>query len=241
MKTLILGCACAAFGLANVYGQTPSAAPTVQPKPKAPWELEWAYRSKFHDADMALGAPKAGEQRVVFMGDSITEAWERSDPRFFTNGYIDRGISGQTTAQMLVRFRQDVIALKPVTVVILGGTNDIAQNGGLTTLEAIEENLQSMVELAQVNGIRVELASVLPAFDYPWRKGLEPAEKIFALNRWIEGFCADKHLVYIDYYSPMVDANKGLKAELSQDGVHPNAAGYAIMEPLAKKALAVAP
>jgi lysophospholipase L1-like esterase len=240
MKTLTLVCAFATLGLANGYGQAPAA--VVTPKPKAPWELEWAYRSKYRDADTALGAPKAGEQRIVFMGDSITEAWERSDPAFFTsNDYIDRGISGQTTAQMLVRFRQDVIALKPVAVVILGGTNDIAQNGGLTTLEAIEENLQSMVELAQANGIRVALASVLPAFDYPWRRGLEPAEKIFALNRWIAQFCADKHLVCIDYYSPMVDGNKGLKAELSQDGVHPNAAGYAIMEPLAKKALAVAP
>jgi lysophospholipase L1-like esterase len=239
MKNLLFACGCAALGLANVNGQAPAAAPAVQTKPKAPWELEWAYRSKYHDADAALGAPRPGERRVVFMGDSITEAWERSDPGFFSsNDYIDRGISGQTTAQMLVRFRQDVIALKPVTVVILGGTNDIAQNGGLTTLEAVEENIQSMVELAQGNGIRVVVASVLPALDYPWRKGLEPAEKIYALNAWIKAFCAEKHLVYIDYYSPMVDANKGMKAELSKDGVHPNAAGYAIMEPLAKEALA---
>lgn len=237
MKLLVIGCACAALGLSNGFGQGPS--PTPAPKPKEPWELEWAYRSKYRDADRALGMPASGEQRVVLMGDSITENWGKSDPAFFTlNGYVDRGISGQTTAQMLVRFRQDVIALKPVAVVILGGTNDIAENGGKTTLEDIEENLQSMVELAQLHGIRVVLASVLPAIDYPWRRGLQPAEKIYALNRWIEAFCADKHLRYIDYYSPMADGNKGMKPELSQDGVHPNAAGFAIMEPLVKKALA---
>jgi lysophospholipase L1-like esterase len=218
MKRLIVGCACAALGIANGFGQAPT--PAATPKPKAPWTLEWAYLSKYRDADAALGLPAAGERRVVFMGDSITEDWGKSDPGFFTsNGYVDRGIGGQTTSQMLVRFRQDVIALKPVAVVILGGTNDIAENGGKTTLEAIEENLQSMVELAQVNGIRVVLASVLPAIDYPWRRGLQPAEKIVALNRWIEAFCADKHLVYIDYYSSMAGADKGLRPELSKDGV----------------------
>jgi lysophospholipase L1-like esterase len=138
---------------------------------------------------------------------------------------------------MLVRFRQDVIQLKPAVVVILGGTNDIAQNGGITTLEAIEENLQSMVELARLNGIRVVVASVLPALDYPWRRGLQPADKISALNQWIEGFCLRNHLVYLDYYSAMVDGAHGLRPELSKDGVHPNGAGYSVMEPLAEKAI----
>jgi lysophospholipase L1-like esterase len=139
---------------------------------------------------------------------------------------------------MLVRFRQDVIDLKPASVVILGGTNDIAENGGKTTLEAIEQNIQSMAELAQVNGIRVVLSSVLPAYDYPWRTGLEPADKIYALNQWMEEFCAEKHLVYLDYYPDMVDTRRGMRADLSADGVHPNPAGYGIMEPLADAAIA---
>jgi lysophospholipase L1-like esterase len=170
------------------------------------------------------------------MGDSITEGWDKLDHAFFVRtGFIDRGISGQTTSQMLVRFRQDVIMLKPSVVVILGGTNDIAQNGGLTTLEAIEENLQSMAELARANRIRVVFSSVLPAFDYPWKPGLEPAEKIAALNRWIADYCARNKIVYVDYYSPMADGRKGLKAALSGDGVHPTAEGYAVMEPLAEQ------
>jgi len=150
---------------------------------------------------------------------------------------VNRGISGQTTSQMLVRFRQDVINLGPSAVVILGGTNDIAQNGGVTTLEAIEQNLQSMAELARVNHIRVVLSSVLPVFDYPWRRGLEPADKIVELNRWISAYCSRNNLVYLDYYSPMVDGRRGLRAEYSIDGVHPNSAGFAVMEPLAEKAI----
>jgi len=150
---------------------------------------------------------------------------------------VNRGIGGQTTSQMLVRFRQDVIWLRPAAVVILGGTNDIAENGGITTLEAIEENLQSMVELARSNRIHVVLASVLPALDYPWRPGLQPADKISALNRWIEAFCAKNHLVYLDYYTAMVDGKRALRPELSNDGVHPTSAGYAVMEPLAEGAI----
>jgi lysophospholipase L1-like esterase len=240
MKSFLLGFAVAALGAANGLSQTPTPSAAVeQPKPKAPWELEWAYLSKYHDANLELPALAPGQKRVVFLGDSITEAWGKADPGFFAgNSYVDRGIGGQTTSQMLVRFRQDVIELKPAAVVILGGTNDIAENGGKTTLEAIEENLQSMVELARVNGIRVVLASVLPAFDYPWRRGLKPADKIYALDQWIEAYCAEKHLVYLDCYPSMVDGRRGLRPELSEDGVHPNAAGYAIMEPMAEKAVA---
>ena len=206
--------------------------------PKKPWELEWAYLSKYRDANAELGMPSAGERRVVFMGDSITEGWIKLDPQFFSrNGYLDRGIGGQTTSQMLVRFRQDVIMLRPSVVVILGGTNDIAQNGGQTTLEAIEENLQSMVELARVNHIRVVLCSVLPAIDFPWRMGLEPAPKIAALNDWISAFCSRNGVVYADYYRAMVDGRKAMRAELGIDGVHPNPAGYAVMDPMAEMAV----
>jgi lysophospholipase L1-like esterase len=230
LTVLLLSASCA-------LAQTPpSAAPT--PAPKKPWELEWAYLSRYRDANAELGMPAAGEHRVVFMGDSITEGWLKLDPQFFSrNGYVDRGISSQTTSQMLVRFRQDVIMLRPSVVVILGGTNDIAQNGGQTTLEAIEENLQSMVELARANGIRVVLCSVLPAIDFPWRKGLEPAPKIAALNNWIAAYCGRNGVVYADYYTPMVDGSQAMKAGLGIDGVHPNPAGYGVMDPLAEKAI----
>jgi lysophospholipase L1-like esterase len=219
----------------SCLAQPPASGPTPAASRK-PWELEWAYLSKYRDADLALGSPAVGERRVVLMGDSITEGWDKLDHAFFVRtGYVDRGISGQTTSQMLVRFRQDVIMLKPSVVLILGGTNDIAQNGGQTTLEAVEDNLQSMAELAKANGIRVVLSSVLPAFDFPWRTGLHPAEKVAALNGWIADYCARNKLVYIDYYSPMVDGRKGLKAPLTSDGVHPTAEGYAIMDPLAEQ------
>ena len=168
------------LGAASALAQTPTPTKTVdKPKARAPWELEWAYLSKYHDADARLGPPGPGESRVVFYGDSITEYWGTLDGGFFAaKPYVNRGIGGQTTSQLLVRFRQDVLGLRPAAVVILGGTNDIAQNGGMTTVEAIEENLQSMVELARVNRIRVVLASVLPALDYPWRPGLKPRDKI---------------------------------------------------------------
>lgn len=226
------------LGAASALAQTPTPTKTVdKPKARAPWELEWAYLSKYHDADARLGPPGPGESRVVFYGDSITEYWGTLDGGFFAaKPYVNRGIGGQTTSQLLVRFRQDVLGLRPAVVVILGGTNDIAQNGGMTTVEAIEENLQSMVELARVNRIRVVLASVLPALDYPWRPGLKPRDKITDLNRWIERFCQLNGLVYLDYYSAMADANGALRPELTKDGVHPNRAGYLIMEPLAEKA-----
>ncbi len=221
------------------FAQAPAPPVATQPaKARPPWELEWAYLSKYHDADAKLGDPGPAEQRIVFMGDSITEGWGTTDGRFFSGRpYVNRGISGQTTSQMLVRFRQDVIALKPAAVVILGGTNDIAQNGGLTTVEAIEDNLKSMVELAQVHRIRVILASVLPTLDYPWRRGLEPRDKISALNRWMAEFCGRNNLGYLDYYSAMADENLAMKSGLSMDGVHPTDAGYRVMEPMAEEAI----
>jgi lysophospholipase L1-like esterase len=187
----------------------------------------------FKEADAMLGAPKSGEDRVVFMGDSITEIW-KLDEAFPGKPYVNRGISGQTTPQMLVRFRQDVIDLKPKVVVILGGTNDIAGNTGPMTLEQTEGNLASMAELAAANGIRVVLCSVLPAFDYHWAPGLQPAPKIAQVNAWIKNFAAQKGYVYVDYYSAMKDDRGGLPATLSKDGVHPLPAGFAVMTPLAE-------
>ena len=168
---------------------------------------------------------------MVFMGDSITEGWHLSDS-FPAKPFINRGISGQTTPQMLVRFRQDVIDLQPKVVVILAGTNDIAGNTGPETLEQVEENLASMADLAHANGIRVVLCSILPAFDYPWQPGLTPAPKIDMINAWLRGYAMAKGYVYVDYHSAMKDERDGLPANLSKDGVHPLPAGYAVMAPL---------
>jgi lysophospholipase L1-like esterase len=200
---------------------------------------DWASLARYRDANVQLGPPKPGERRVVFYGNSITDAWARYFPTMFPNEpYVGRGISGQTTPQMLVRFRQDVIALEPAVVVILAGTNDIAGNTGPSTLAMIEDNLMSMVELAKANGIGVVLSSVLPAYDYPWRPGLEPAQKIVALNDWMEDYATTHDVVYLDYHTAMADERQGLPSELSKDGVHPNEAGYRIMAPLAERAIA---
>lgn len=202
---------------------------------------DWPNLAKYRDANAALGAPNVGEERVVFMGNSITEGWAPLFAKQFPGKpYIGRGISGQTTPQMLVRFRQDVIALKPAVVVILAGTNDIAGNTGPSSLEMIEDNLASMAELATANGIRVVLSSVLPVWDYPWKPGLEPAQKIVTLNAWIKSYCASHGCVYLDYHSAMADSRGGMRAELANDGVHPNEAGYALMAPLAEAAIAKA-
>ena len=196
--------------------------------------LDWPWLDRFKEADLALAPPAQGENRVVFMGDSITQGWRIEGPTgsFPGKPYINRGISGQTTPQMLLRFRQDVIALKPKVVVILAGTNDIAGNTGPMTLEQSEDNLASMAELAAVNHIRVVLCSVLPAFDFPWRPGLAPAPQVLALNAWMKAYAEEKGHVYVDYHSAMKDERDGLPATLSTDGVHPLAAGYAVMTPL---------
>jgi acyl-CoA thioesterase I len=209
---------------------------------------DWAFLAKFREADLSLPPAQPGETRVVFMGDSITEAWgmkatatSPSRGEFFPGKpYINRGISGQTAPQMLVRFRQDVILLKPKVVVLLAGTNDIAENTGKETLEEIGNNIASMSELARANGIRVVLCSVLPASDFHWHKGLDPAPKIKALNAWIKEYAAKHSFVFVDYYSPMANSEGGLKGELSPDGVHPNKAGYDLMAPLAESGIAEA-
>jgi lysophospholipase L1-like esterase len=191
----------------------------------------------------ADNAKLTGETKVVFMGDSITDAWIKRSPKYFADNptYVDRGISGQTTPQMLIRFRPDVIALKPKVVVILAGTNDIAGNTGPITLEMIEDNLKSMAELAKANGIKVVMSSVMPVCDYirPQTERRPPA-KIVALNEWIKNYVDQNNLVYLDYYSAMLDDQKMFKKEITYDGLHPNEAGYAIMEPLADQAIAAA-
>jgi lysophospholipase L1-like esterase len=214
------------------------AAPTRSPEEER-LHTDWAYLARYAKANAELPAPKAGEKRVVFYGNSITEGWARFFPTQFPNKpYVDRGISGQTTPQMLVRFRQDVVRLKPRVVVILAGINDIAGNTGPSTLEMIEDNLASMTQLAKANGIRVVLSSVLPAYDFPWRPGLEPAPKVKALNAWLKDFARREKVVYLDYYTAMADERGGLRGDLGSDGVHPNEKGYLIMAPLAEKAIA---
>jgi lysophospholipase L1-like esterase len=176
--------------------------------------------------------------RVVFMGNSITEHWLKQRPDFFNSKkYINRGISGQTTPQMLLRFRQDIINLKPQIVVILAGINDIAENTGKYSLEATSGNIFSMCELAKQNNIKVIICSVLPAFDFPWRHGLEPAQKVIELNNTLKSYAKTNKLFYVDYYSPMVNDQLGLQDQLGTDGVHPNEAGYAIMEPIIEAAI----
>lgn len=203
---------------------------------------DWPNLARYRDANAQVPAPAANEQRVVFMGDSITDGWGRQHGQFFPGKpYINRGISGQTTPQMLIRFRPDVIDLKPQVVVILAGTNDIAGNTGPTTLDAIEENLMSMVESAKFHNIHVVLASLLPVCDYiKPQTNRRPPEKIIALNAWMKDYAQKNGLVYLDYYSAMLDDKKMFKQDLTYDGLHPNAAGYEVMGPLAEKAIAAA-
>lgn len=197
--------------------------------------------SHYAAANASLPAPKANEQRVVFMGNSITEGWLLTDPSFFADKpYINRGISGQTTNQMVLRFRQDVIDLKPAVVVLLAGTNDIAENQGPTTLEAIFKNITSMADMAKTNGIRMIICSVLPVYDYPWRPGLQPAEKILKLNQMLYEYCQAENLIYVDYHTPMSDDRHGLQYRYGEDGVHPNLEGYRCMEPLVEAAISKA-
>ena len=199
---------------------------------------DWPNLGRYKDDNAKLGLPAAGEKRVVFMGNSITEGWINTDGAFFKeNKYINRGIGGQTTPQMLVRFRADVVNLKPKVVVILAGTNDIAGNTGPSTPEMIENNLSSMADLAKANGIKVIMCSILPVYDYPWKPGLQPAEKIIALNTWMKEYAAKNGHIYVDYWAPMADERKGMKAAYAKDGVHPTIEGYKVMEPIVQQAI----
>ena len=198
---------------------------------------DWAQLGQYRDENRRLPPPSAARPRVIFLGDSLTESWDLAGLRLDQAEVLNRGISAQTTPQMLVRFRQDVVELKPAVVHILAATNDLAGNTGPTTLGAIEDNLSSMVEAAEANHIRVVLASVLPALDFPWRPGLQPAARIVALNDWMRAYARRRNLVYADYYSALVDSQRGFKAELADDGVHPNRAGYAVMSPIARESI----
>lgn len=202
-------------------------------------ETDWANLKRFSKANAIVEAPGKKECRVVFMGNSITEKWATRDSMFWQGKpYINRGISGQVTSQMLLRFRPDVLDLHPKVVVILAGTNDIAQNKGPIKLEQIAGNIFSMVELAQANKIKVVLCSVLPAVKYNWRKEIKPADQIPQLNTLLEAYADEHKISYIDCYSPMVNESKGLKKEYSPDGVHPNYEGYQLMGPMFDKAIA---
>jgi lysophospholipase L1-like esterase len=253
---IVAAVSCGLLAPANLMPQQPAAVPESKAPPQPapapgktqsghPADAYWTAHdqqlltdfgglARFKQADSKLPAPAAGENRVVFMGDSITEGWHFEGPEgsFPAKPYINRGISGQTSPQMLVRFRQDVIELQPKVVVILAGTNDLAGNTGPMTLEQTEDNLASMSDLATANHIRVVLCSVLPAYDFPWHPGLEPAPKIVALNAWMKSYAAEKGYVYVDFHSAMKDQRDGLPPTLSKDGVHPLPAGYAIMGPL---------
>ncbi|MDO1514629.1 SGNH/GDSL hydrolase family protein [Maribacter confluentis] len=199
---------------------------------------DWADLNRFKEANNNLPEISDNENRIVFMGNSITIGWLNSRPEFFKGKpYVNRGISGQTTPQMLIRFRQDVIDLNPKAVVLLAGTNDIAGNTGPSTIAMIMDNIKGMAEIATSNDIKVILTSTLPAYDYPWKPGLEPAEKIIALNKLIKEYCDDKGHIYVDYFSAMADEKNGLPKKYAEDGVHPTVEGYKIMEPLVEAAI----
>jgi lysophospholipase L1-like esterase len=180
---------------------------------------------------------KGAHPTVVFMGDSITEGWGVGDPSLFTHGVVDRGISGQTSPQMLVRFYQDVVALHPLAVHIMAGTNDVAGNTGPSSPDDFKNNIRAMVDLATANHIRVVLASILPAERFSWRPEIQPVEQIRQLNAWLRQFTVQHHLIYADYYSSLTTSSSAFRPELSNDGVHPNSAGYAAMRPIADAAL----
>jgi len=242
--TLLAQCA-SAPGPGASAAPAPAVAGAAPPSAAAPnaadvrLRNDWAFLERYRQANAALAAPAPGENRVVFYGNSITAGWARYfDKEFPGKPYIGRGISGQTTPQMLVRFRQDVVALHPAVVVILAGTNDIAGNTGPSTLEMIEDNFASMTEIAQANHIRVVLSSVLPVYDYPWRPGLQPVPKIAALNAWLRSYATAHGATYLDYFSSLADERQGMKSNLASDGVHPTEAGYEVMAPLAERAIA---
>lgn len=257
MYRLVIGFCLLVAGAAITVAQTtapdsndPCAAAKAQVTRLETRLKDWPALGRYHDDNSKVKAPARNEQRVVFMGDSITDAWD--DPKYggFFPGkpYIDRGIGGQTTPQMLIRFRPEVISLQPKVVVILAGTNDIAGNTGPMTLAAVEDNLTSMAELARANKIRVVLSSLLPISDYEKtkegkpiiRSGQRPPEQIKALNEWMKKYAAANGAVYLDYYSAMADEKGFLKDELSEDGLHPNQKGYEVMAPLAERAIAAA-
>ena len=199
---------------------------------------DWPQLARYRDENSKLGPPAPGQHRVVFMGDSITDMWGRGHGKFFPDQpWINRGIGGQTTPQMLVRFQQDVLALHPEAVVILAGINDIAGNTGPESVSAIEDNFRSMVMLATAAHVRVVLSSILPAARFPWHPGIDPRDEVAALNTWLQRYAAEQRLVYLDYFPALAGPDRGMRPEFAQDGIHPTDAGYAVMEPLARAAV----
>ncbi len=241
MKTHLIAALLAATIVAPASAQS---TPTAEQKSQ--WEREWEERLhtdfgylKRYQADNAALRPTPGAPRIVMMGDSITQGWFDMVPAFFTPGRIGRGIGGQTTTQMLLRFRQDVIDLKPAVVQIMAGTNDIAGNTGPMTPEQTQANIMSMAELARAHGIRVIFASIPPADGFPWRPGLDTAPKIAAMNAWLKDYARKTGNTYADYWSVLHDG-QALRASMTYDGVHPNKAGYAAMAPVADAAFKAA-
>ncbi|WP_431294316.1 GDSL-type esterase/lipase family protein [Pedobacter sp. P26] len=192
---------------------------------------DWAALTKYQKENERLQSPKRKEKRIVFLGSSIFEFWKQKDPEYFSrNAYVDRGISGQISPQLLIRFRQDVINLKPKAVIILAGSNDIAGNTGHVTIDKIMDNIKSMAELARLHRIKVILCKYLPVYEYPWNKQIKAADIIVDLNEMIETYAKERNYTILDYWTPLVDERKGQRPELTVDGVHPNLAGYKIME-----------
>lgn len=199
---------------------------------------DWANLARYRDYNELVRSKTLASNRVVFVGNSITEGWVNISPAFFSeNNFVGRGISGQTTPQMLLRFQEDVIKLKPAAVVILAGTNDLAENTGPSSNEMIQDNLAAMAELAKSHGIEVILSSILPVYDYPWSPGLNPAERIVAINSWMKNYCVENRFVYLDYFSATADERNGFMERYTTDGVHCSKEGYNLMENLALPAI----
>jgi lysophospholipase L1-like esterase len=252
MKRNPASCAALVFAfllpLAAIAQQSPPAIPTTgfagldqyRASRIAVFTDDFGQLARYRDANTQLGPPKAGEDRVVFFGDSITDIWKLED-YFPGKPYINRGIGGQTTPQMLVRYRQDVVDLQPNVVVILAGTNDIAGNTGPMRNEDIEANFASFAELARVHHVRVVYSSILPVHNYTDRAkdffAQRPQARILALNDWLKNYCAKNNIIYLDYFSALVDDKGMLKKDLADDGLHPNAAGFKVMAPLAEAAI----
>jgi lysophospholipase L1-like esterase len=246
IKALLRGILSALMVLGCARGQAPDSAAAIESLERRlagqrHLLIDWAGLTRYGSVDAEVRAPKPGDDRVVFLGDDITENWSSGEAQFFPGKpYLNRGINGQTSPQMLVRFRQDVIALQPKVVIIQAGTNDLAALVGPMTQGTMAENFMSMTELAKAHGIRVVLASVTPVCDcFKKQTGLRPQGKIIGLNGWIKDYAAESGSVYLDYYAALTDG-RNFKKELTSDGLLPNAAGYTVMAPLAERAIAMA-
>ena len=233
------GAVIAALLAAGAQARTAAPPPANAPPPAAhaPGE-DWARLGRYRDENAEVSAGAAPQ--VVFLGDSITEGWKNGDPGFFDHGILDRGIAGQTSAQMLLRFEQDVVALHPRVVQIMAGTNDIAGNPGAGTLADYRNNIRAMITLARANGIVVILASIPPTAHIGWAPAVEPVALIAAQNSWLKSDAAAQNAVFADYFSPLAGADGAMASQYSADGVHPNGAGYQVMEPVAEAAMAQA-